>query len=317
MSSVSDTDAKGRDAAELVFLCGAPRSGTTWLQLLIAQHAQVWTVNETHLFGGYLSGTFNTWNSLQTAQRAIGLHHHMTELEFLACIRSFADGVIDRLRRNTNGQGLLFLEKTPAHVRQWAAIARVYPEARFLHMVRDPRAVVASMSRAGKGWGSRWASPGVVANARQWAIDVGHGLEAEASLRDRCRRVSYEKLWAAPVAELGECLAWLGLNVSQNELKCWVEQCRPETMRTANGTAKPWNVRKEPEGFFGKGGVDGWQQELTGRQVRAIEWICREGMEALGYQGVDATRRRKPLSVLWDQRLAWAEWKAGRLRQRI
>lgn len=37
------------------------------------------------------------------------------------------------------------LEKTPAHARQLELIRAVRPGARFVHLVRDPRATVASL----------------------------------------------------------------------------------------------------------------------------------------------------------------------------
>ena len=35
---------------DLLFIVGSPRSGTTWLQLLLAGHPEVATRGETHLF---------------------------------------------------------------------------------------------------------------------------------------------------------------------------------------------------------------------------------------------------------------------------
>jgi hypothetical protein len=45
----------GYQGHNLVFLIGCPRSGTTWLQRLLASHPQVRTVQETFLFPRYIS----------------------------------------------------------------------------------------------------------------------------------------------------------------------------------------------------------------------------------------------------------------------
>lgn len=39
-----------------VFVVGSPRSGTTLVQLLLAQHLEIATVQETHLFKRYVAG---------------------------------------------------------------------------------------------------------------------------------------------------------------------------------------------------------------------------------------------------------------------
>lgn len=53
-----------------------------------------------------------------------------------------------------------FLEKTPNH--DWHAefILRTYPRARFVRLVRDGRAVPASILRSGRTWGQSWAPKG-------------------------------------------------------------------------------------------------------------------------------------------------------------
>jgi len=304
-------------ARSMVFVVGAPRSGTTWLQLLLSQHEQVATVNETHLFSTYLGKAVSGWDGFQNAERAIGLHHHMTEEEFLAEIRCCANRFIDRLHTVAGADRPVFVEKTPAHVRHWRALRRLYPEASFVHVVRDPRAMVASMCRAGRGWGARWAAPGVVANAHRWRTDVGQGREAEIELGSACHRVYYETLWDERGPDtLHDCLKWLGLCAEREDAAVYLQNCRPENLRAGRGSTA-WDTSSEPDGFVGQGGADTWRRDLSGKDIRAVEWLCRAMMVEFGYEPHGAAWPRKPWIARMDDGLRWLEWKARFWRARI
>jgi hypothetical protein len=110
----------------IVFLVGGPRSGTTWLQLLLSRSPRIATANETHLFTGYTCSLFSAWDHHQRNARALGLHHLMSEEEYLDLIRNFACKVMLRIL-DKNPEADIVLEKTPDHVLHWSNILRVFP----------------------------------------------------------------------------------------------------------------------------------------------------------------------------------------------
>ena len=142
----------------IVFLIGAPRSGTTWLQLMLGSSEAVATVNETHLFSGYTGSLFRGWMLFKDARRKIGLSALMSEDEYFGLVRLFCVGVLGSILARKPCASVI-LEKTPAHAEHWREILKVFPNACFLHLVRDPRAVVASLQAAKTdGWGASWVS---------------------------------------------------------------------------------------------------------------------------------------------------------------
>ncbi len=78
------------DGKKLVFVVGAPRSGTTWLQLLLAQSSNVATAQETHLFSGYLKSMLSSWDRDEATiggRRQIGLPTLYPRREFVDLIQ--------------------------------------------------------------------------------------------------------------------------------------------------------------------------------------------------------------------------------------
>ena len=86
---------------QIVFLVGGPRSGTTWLQLLLSRSPRIATANETHLFTGYTRSLFSAWNQHQRNVRELGLHHLRLIRHLLPPARD-NPSALDRLSRPTS-----------------------------------------------------------------------------------------------------------------------------------------------------------------------------------------------------------------------
>jgi hypothetical protein len=94
-----------------VFIVACPRSGTSWLQLLLAQHSTVTTTQETHLFSHYLRPLRQRWENLKAWPSAIGMRPIFTDDEFYALCGDFAKKVLQRIAA-TNPTATIVVEKT-------------------------------------------------------------------------------------------------------------------------------------------------------------------------------------------------------------
>lgn len=90
-------------------------------------------------------------------------------------------------------------------VRHWRLLATAFPEAKFLHTVRDPRAVAASLRKSAAHLSNALAA------AKRWRLDTAAGLAMEAALGARVLRVSYENLATSPEATLRHVCTFLEL----------------------------------------------------------------------------------------------------------
>ena len=309
MSAGSAPQNGGADAApvQYVFLVGCARSGTTWLQLLLSRHPGVATSQETHLFSRYISRLDQGWqfehDPRYDRRRNTGLAAVLSADDFDALCRDFAARVLNRVLAGKPGAHVV-LEKTPTHVRHAALIRRLFPDAHFLHMIRDPRSVVSSLRAAGKSWGRHWAPTSPAAGAYMWRSDVNTGI-AIRETTDRYRELRYESLAADAVSELRGILDWLGLPADETFCREAVEACDIDRLRSgADGGRAAWSLKDEPDGFYRKGTVGGWADELRPGDVAIVEHIAGPLMSRFGYERVTRGGRRPARLVLRDA-LSW------------
>lgn len=212
-----------------IFLVGAPRSGTTLLQSLVAAHPRVASFTESHLFSRYFSrrlrgravllrpglreraGEFLRENGLDPARFATLLDALPSRGSWLPWRSSAAArGVIALLDAAAAERGAdTWLEKTPMHLRQLEVIEPSVPggEVRFIHIVRRGPDMVASLYAASRAWGEGYS---LEQCARRWNRDLEHTLaRLRAGHPDVV--VLYEELTASPRRVVDEVLRRLGL----------------------------------------------------------------------------------------------------------
>ncbi|HEX2619872.1 MAG TPA: sulfotransferase, partial [Phototrophicaceae bacterium] len=148
-----------------VFVVGHPRSGTTLVQLLITAHPVFSSAPETHFFThvlgavpDWLNRTIRPDELHQVFKRLIGKPGIELDNATLAQITEQAknnNGIAPAVLLNTimefyaaqQHKHRRWLEKTPRHVNYIPQILTLFPDARIINIVRDPRDVVSSNVR--------------------------------------------------------------------------------------------------------------------------------------------------------------------------
>ena len=175
-----------------------------------------------------------------------------------------------RISERQPGSDVL-LQKIPDVGGESELVRAMFPAARFIHVVRDPRAVVASLTAGSKGWARDWAPSGVARAARLWRDVVRTALTIPAS-GAAYLEVRYEALHAAPIETLAGVHRFLGLESDARHCEAAFAACRFEDFRERRSTARaPWPINEHREGFFRRGEVDAWRDELRPHEVRRVE----------------------------------------------
>ena len=159
-------------------IVGVPRSGTTLLRMMVDANAEVAIPPET----GFLPALadvdpsvdaretawqimtgFHTWSDFGLDPATLRAALRKGSGSAADCARAFYRAYARRFGKARWG------DKTPTYGDEMDRIAALLPEARFVHIIRDGRDVVASVR-------GLWFRPGetVEACARDWAARLAH-----------------------------------------------------------------------------------------------------------------------------------------------
>src|SRR5215831_18017071 len=228
------------DGGNLVFVVGCPRSGTTWVQRLLASHPNVRTGQESDVFDIYVGPQLQAWRReleiTSSGRGGVGLGCYFREDEFLPILKRYA---LDLLRPMTDqlGEGDVFVEKTPSHVLYIPEILALFPKARFVHVLRDARDTVASLLSASRSWGRSWAPRSARQATGMWVQHVEAARRARAHLGSgQFFEVRYEELHDNTPRQLRRLVDWLQLDWSEADLMHAVTANQPEAARGGGGT---------------------------------------------------------------------------------
>ena len=135
----------------IIFLIGAPRSGTTLLARMLGAHSMIYGRAEPHLITpiahlGYYANVQKAPYDPFNAEQAI--REFVTDLprgeaDYLDALRAYTDTLYERMLSTAPGKRF-FLDKTPAYALVLPFLVKLYPDAKYIVLTRHPLAVLSS-----------------------------------------------------------------------------------------------------------------------------------------------------------------------------
>ncbi|TVQ32413.1 MAG: sulfotransferase [Phycisphaeraceae bacterium] len=273
------------DQRRKLFIVGCAKSGTTWMLNLLNGHDEVVISGE----GGFawrllpiLSQAFNAFNQ---HQRDHG-HNDITilrDFELMAALRSIIDGQFVRYLGESGKEPSavrIVGDKTPQHSVGIPVLNQLYPDALFMHVVRDPRDVAVS---AWHHFGRDMDNSERERFARQymtetWPINVTRAREAGTLLGDRYTEVRYEDLHADEPDVVARVLRFIGVDDSEEAVgKCMNSGC---FKKRSGGRNRGEEKNNE---FLRRGVVGDWVNHLPADAVRQWTGAIADTMQSFGY----------------------------------
>lgn len=199
-----------------IFVIGSPRSGTTLVGKCLGAHPQIACADES-TFMLNLWHLYSCWFKGQNSRQWKPLEGFVDEQTLLDSTRVFAESVFRSLAARQSKR--VPLDHTPWYTGLVPFLAALFPKAKFVHVIRDGRAVAASLAHNYKS-GRKWSGANVEQRAQLWSTLVQAGMRGRTMAAEgRYFELRYESLCQEPVRELSKLLPALGLPYSDEVLK--------------------------------------------------------------------------------------------------
>ena len=274
--STSSNDGKFK----LVFIVGASRSGTTWLQSLLGEHSNIYTHSEIKLFSHYIRPLIHAWEWDEQDTAPHGLPGIWSHEEFYSFLENFIATVYKKVV-DSESTSAIIVDKIP-HSDDIERIETLISSPKYIHVVRDGRDVASSLIAASKGWGNEWAPSTVASAAKWWKFGVDSARVAKKfSDEGRYLEVRYEDMIGDCVDALENVANFLKLDRKNYDVEKVVENNRIEKMQNRKMFL---NKVALPEGFIRKGKTGGWKESFSIKDQIIFESIAGNLLDEYGYE---------------------------------
>ncbi len=297
-----------------IFICGSVRSGTTLLQLLLNAHPNIAIFGELHYFDQILQ-IRNRIPSLED-DRAIedflSLLENADNYKYIPGAAEFFRSVEKRFRDGENrtyerffrcvleeyareqGAGR-FGEKTPTNIRYLDRLLDIFPKAKIVHIIRDPRSVVASSISM------PWTADDALVNAMKWKCDILYS-QSFSRPEESYLEVRYEDIVFDTEQQLRRICSFVGEDY---------DEAMMAFHRTSRTYVKdePWKERTGRP--IDDAAVDRWRRDLSWPQIFLVEKITGDLLTGFGYERAGVPARAKLVSpfVAAGELLKYARYK--------
>lgn len=274
-----------------IFIVGVGRSGTSLLQGMLNSHPMICFPPEINFVRRFLSSS--KFKSL-CENDATSIAKLMVEDEYIKrlnlppkhLIKTMLDETVlltpkhvyntllKMYASNIKRQNIKWYgDKDPRSIEYLNVIKDNYPDARILHIIRDPRDVLVSKKKAQWSKG-RPVLQHIFANKFQLKIGRQHGL---LLFGKNYYELAYENLITEPTDTLTKLCEFLDLNFDQDMLEF---HKRSESITTPDEL--PW--KKELFQPLMRENTGNWSKELDPWESNLIEMTCKEAFDEGAYK---------------------------------
>lgn len=251
-----------------IFIGGQRRSGTTLMRTLLARHPHIARIPESHFFQEQRFGDF--FEELLERYRGLFDRIGVGQEEMDGAVGAFIDSLFTHHRARKGASR--WVEKSPENILRIDYLFRLFPDAQFIHMIRDPRDTLCSMKQQAAAHKPNWTKFTAEVTAPEWVRGIDAGLKWREQ-DDRYLEVYYEQLVSEPEFVVRRVLDFLQ--------EPWCSTVLDWTDDRAPGTKGGNDHRALFTGSVGR-----WRRELSRSEVDCIQEIAGDRMTLVGYAQV-------------------------------
>lgn len=266
------------------FIIGTQRSGTTLLRLMLNAHPDICIPFETNFLSvkrtlGLDNGPLReeqvnrVIDSLKseplTKKSGLLDNFEMDRASQPINFSALFDSIVTNYA-NSQGKHLWGI-KTPGYEYYIDEITDLFPKAKFIHLVRDGRAVALSTAN------TRWGRKNIITNALNW--EQGNILARKNGnlIKDQYLLIKYEDLITSTEATLSEISSFLSLKYDPAML---------DYHQSANSEMPASSLKwhKSSVNAVDPQKVNDWKTKLTKSEKMIFQEVAKAGLEEFGYE---------------------------------
>ncbi len=263
---------------EFFFVIGMVKSGTTWLQQLLNAHPELSCTNELGqtLLSDFLGKAIHDYNAMQSKRtHPKDLPGPITAPEALEMLRALVE---IRMRHLASPGSRKIGDKHPLFARSTDLIFQTFPDAQFIHIVRDPRDVLVSLRQYAKNFYPDLTGTAAAEHARNWPSLLRQIRNKARASGVEYKELKYEEMLELPAAVLAGILDFLAADSDPDT----VAQCiQHGSFEALSGGRRQGS--EDESSFFRKGVAGDWRNHLTPQECALIRNASGGLMDELGY----------------------------------
>lgn len=224
--------------------------------------------------------------------------------------RTFRKFIRECLAAAAQREGKRFVsEKTPDNVFCFRELAELFPDAKFVFVVRDPRAVLHSMHKVQARARAQGRTVGVGSSLwddmRYVAKAIEHGDRFHRSEPTKCFVVYYEEFVRSPEAVARALCEFIEVNYSSLMLR--TSDDNPAVMSVVQSDGV-WYTAEMYNRPIDEAGADAWRKEMSRtRSLRVADYFAQQSSPVLSRYGLKRAASLVRWSFLPDRL-----WEKGR-----
>lgn len=273
-----------------VFIVGCYRSGTSLLRLMLSAHSRI-SISSEGAYIYHVLPKLASYGDLTESENLEVLYRDALPLlrdeqwvseppfdELLSWVRQYGAGWPSIMRFYGTWEGRVIGKRelvwwgdnAPYHVHNIPYFASLFPESRFILMIRDPRDVYTSIK---VNYKERYPLPDVIS---VWERALLDGLLAKSVVgAARMAEVRYEALVTRPRRQLEEICSFLGVQYEEHMLNYY----ESEAARALSRIPHHRNVVMP----VSRGSVGSYRSALTEEEITEINRRVASPARCLGY----------------------------------
>lgn len=287
-----------------VFIIGSPRSGTSLLRLMMTSHSQIMVPPECG-FLVWLANHYGDWaekdifnqqrlcnylNELQECRKfdtwELGSHEIKAKILQIKPVNysQLSSCVYLAYAEKLGRQSVIWGDKNNFYLEHIPELIKLYPQARFIHIVRDGRDIACSYREIQQRPSSSPYSPNLpidlVTIARQWSSNLSKILEDLSVLKaEQKLTISYEHLVTEPQVVMQKVVDFLVVDYEPAMLDFYLsnqnQQLEPiALMDWKQRTLEPVSAKT----------VGRFLTELTVDEIKVFQESARECLQTFEYR---------------------------------